>query len=291
MNPFFSVIVPVYNRAHLVAKTIDSVINQDFEGFELILIDDKSSDDSLQVLLGAAKKDARIKVLTLDENQGRCIARNEGLLSSQGDWMCFLDSDDAYYPNHLRTLYNAIQNHPKQGAFATLQLMGELETSYNMKYLKIEDAVEGNPVQLNQLCYHKSLACYFVDERLPISEDWLFLRELLLKTTVRIVNTLTCRLIEHEHRSMKTTEVQIIAYFNNYSTALFLERNKVPNNLKRSLLSNTKLLAANMLLSKGMKKESKEYLIDSLKYLKTYTNPLLYKAIIKLILAKQKIYE
>jgi hypothetical protein len=130
-----------------------------------------------------------------------------------------------------------------------------------------------------------------VDERLPISEDWLFLRELLLKTTVRIINMLTCRLIDHEQRSMKTTEVQRIAHFNIYSTDLFLERNKVPNNLKLSLLSNTKLLAANMLLSKGMKKESKEYLLDSLKYTKTYINPLLYKAIIKLILVKKKIYE
>jgi glycosyltransferase involved in cell wall biosynthesis len=281
--------MPVYNRAHLVAKTIDSVLAQEFEDFELILIDDKSSDDSLNILLEAAKKDKRISIVSLAENQGRCRARNAGLLKSTGDWLCFLDSDDAYFHNHLTIMYRAILANPAQDAFATLQLMGDIETSYKTDYLTIEDAVVGNPVQLNQLCYKRELECYFVDENLPISEDWLFLRELLLKTNIKILKTLTCQLIEHEHRSMKTTEVERIAYFNNYSTDLFLERNKVPNPLKNSLLSNNKLLAANMLLSRGIKGESKIYLLAALKYLKTYVNPLLYKALIKLVLPKEKL--
>ncbi len=288
MKPFFTIIIPVYNRADIVGKTIETVISQEFEEFELILIDDKSTDDSLEVLSKYASKDERIQVVKLAVNQGRCRARNEGLLKAKCDWICFLDSDDAYLPNHLSTIYNAIKNNPKQKAFATLQLMGDKQTVYKHANLDISDSIVGNPVQLNQLCYNRGLACMFVDERLPISEDWLFLRELLLKTKIQIQPTLTCQLIEHENRSMKTTEVEKIAYFNNYSTDLFLKRNIVSRSLKLSLLSNTKLLAANMLLSRGLKKESKKYFMDALKYLKTFTNPLFYKAVIKFVLPYQK---
>lgn len=288
MTPFFSIVIPVYNRQHFVAKAIDSVLNQEFVNFELLLIDDCSSDDSFKILSIAAQKDSRVKVHRFEQNQGRCIARNKGIREAKGRWMCFLDSDDLYLPNHLSSLFEAIQSTPSQQAFATIQLMGDKETRYKRELVTIEDAISGNPIQLNQLTYKSNLEVYFVDERLPISEDWLFLRELLLRTSIQIIPKLTCKLLEHGERSMNMTEVQRIAHFNNYSTDLFLLRNQTSQELNQKIQSNTKLLTTNMLLSHGLKRESLKYFIQSLKYVRTYSNPLFYKAITKYILPKRK---
>lgn len=99
-RPFFSVITITYDRAHLIARAIDSLLAQSFRDWELIVIDDGSTDNTLQVIAPYLSNDVRIRYYRT-ENQGPALARNEGILRSKGQYITFLDSDDEYLSEHL----------------------------------------------------------------------------------------------------------------------------------------------------------------------------------------------
>ena len=92
-KPFFSIIIPVYNREVLIRKSIQSALNQDFIDFEIIVIDDGSTDGT--ALAVKQFSDSRVKYF-YQTNQERSAARNNGVLKSKGKFICFLDSDDYY---------------------------------------------------------------------------------------------------------------------------------------------------------------------------------------------------
>jgi len=97
-----SVITPVYNSEKFIEKTIESVLNQTYEDFEYILINDKSSDNSEQIIRNYMEKDSRIKLINLEKNSGPAIARNRGIELSQGKYIAFIDSDDIWKKDKLK---------------------------------------------------------------------------------------------------------------------------------------------------------------------------------------------
>ena len=112
-NPFFSIVIPVYNRSQLVQPAIDSVLEQTFLNWELLIIDDASTDDTVSVIEEYCKKDERIKLFCQPYNQERGAARNKGIELSKGKYICFLDSDDSFRNNHLQTFFDAIERNSK----------------------------------------------------------------------------------------------------------------------------------------------------------------------------------
>ena len=114
--PFFSIIIPVYNRERFVARAIDSCIAQGFGDFEIVAVDDGSTDRSSHVI--EAYSDPRVRLVRSDGNQGRCGARNLAMENAHGKWFLFLDSDDELLPEALNTIRNRIaQATPNIGAF------------------------------------------------------------------------------------------------------------------------------------------------------------------------------
>jgi len=107
--PFLSIIIPVYNTAPYLQKCIDSIICQDFSDFEVLLVDDGSSDESGSICDEYAQRDDRIKVFH-KENEGISSARNVGLDNAKGEWVYFVDSDDEILPGGLQLLVNSIKN-------------------------------------------------------------------------------------------------------------------------------------------------------------------------------------
>lgn len=105
--PEISIIVPVYNVEKYLSECLDSILAQTFTDFELILVNDGSTDRSKPMLLDFAKKDTRIKIIS-QEFSGPSKARNTGLTVSQGDYVCFIDSDDIIARDYCRILYDAI---------------------------------------------------------------------------------------------------------------------------------------------------------------------------------------
>lgn len=99
-TPLVSVIIPTYNRAWTLKKAIDSVLDQDYKNFELIVVDDGSTDDT-EALIKTYEKS--IKVIQQPNNLGVSAARNKGISVSSGSLIAFLDSDDSWYPKKLST--------------------------------------------------------------------------------------------------------------------------------------------------------------------------------------------
>lgn len=115
MSPTVSVIIPTYNRATLLPRAIDSVIAQTYTDWELIIIDDGSTDDTTAVLESYANKlGDRLRVLN-QTNTGPCSARNRGINASRGRLLCFLDSDDEFLPNKLARQLELFDLRPELG--------------------------------------------------------------------------------------------------------------------------------------------------------------------------------
>ena len=105
--PFFSIILPTYNRALFLSRSIGSVIKQSFQDWELIVIDDGSTDHTKEVV--NSFNDPRIKYF-YQENSERSAARNKGIDQANSDWVCFLDSDDEYLPEHLEVIHKCLMS-------------------------------------------------------------------------------------------------------------------------------------------------------------------------------------
>lgn len=111
----FSIIIPNYNRAEVIPKAIRSVLNQTYTNFELIVVDDCSTDNSFQLISKIA--DERLKVYRLKKNSGAAAARNYGIEKAIGDYISLLDSDDYYDPDFLKESFNVISKSPKTVGF------------------------------------------------------------------------------------------------------------------------------------------------------------------------------
>jgi glycosyltransferase involved in cell wall biosynthesis len=117
-DPYFSIITPTYNRAKFLTKTIQSVINQSFQNWEYIIIDDASTDNSSEII--KSFNDERIVYVKNDLNIERSASRNKAISLAKGKYICFLDSDDEYLSMHLDVLYkNISENHELIGLFYT----------------------------------------------------------------------------------------------------------------------------------------------------------------------------
>lgn len=170
-TPFFSIIIPTYNRADKLDIPIKSLLNQQFKNWELIIIDDGSTDDT-NILIQAYSSN-KIHYF-YQQHQGRSAARNLGISKARGTYICFQDSDDEYLPNHLQTLYEAILQNDTYKVFRTGMLIYEkwkLSKKSNIIGIKGWNAYPFENFQT--AAFHKSLlnnksfpVAYFVNEDL-----------------------------------------------------------------------------------------------------------------------------
>ena len=116
MKPFFSVVISVYNKERYIADTLQSVLDQTFEDFEVIIVNDGSSDTSSSII--ETFSDQRITMITQD-NQGASHARNQGILKAAGTFIALLDGDDIWDAAFLESIKKRIDEHPKQSVFAS----------------------------------------------------------------------------------------------------------------------------------------------------------------------------
>lgn len=111
----FSIIIPLYNKAHTIEKTIQSVLDQTFQEFEMIIVNDGSTDEGVSKIQ-RFKKDSRIKLVD-QLNEGVSVARNNGVLLSNYDLIAFLDGDDEWLPDYLQKMKEAIEAFPDAGMY------------------------------------------------------------------------------------------------------------------------------------------------------------------------------
>lgn len=115
MKPFFSVVIPTYNRAEKLKRTIDSVVSQTFSDFEILVMDDGSTDGT-RAMMGSPL-DARIRYEWASNSGGPATPRNRGIDLARADWICFLDADDLWHPGKLERTARAIRECPTADLF------------------------------------------------------------------------------------------------------------------------------------------------------------------------------
>jgi glycosyltransferase involved in cell wall biosynthesis len=101
-NKLVSIIMPLYNAEQFIAQSIESVLKQSYKNFELLIVDDKSIDNSIKIVKKYMQEDKRIKLFFLDVNSGPAKARNKAIKEANGRYISFLDSDDIWLPNKLQ---------------------------------------------------------------------------------------------------------------------------------------------------------------------------------------------
>jgi|SRR5690554_6728650 len=124
----FSIVIPLYNKEQSVTNTLQSVLNQTFTEFEVVIINDGSTDRSVEVVEGF--NDPRIRLIH-QKNQGVSAARNKGIKEANYEWICFLDADDLWRENHLSTLRNMIETYPEYKAFCNSFIRSSEEINQN----------------------------------------------------------------------------------------------------------------------------------------------------------------
>lgn len=196
-----------------------SVLRQSFQDFEVVIIDDGSTDDTsnkLEVL--QEKYGAKIRYL-FQENEERGKARNVGIKNATGTYIVFLDSDDLMQENHLETLHKHIQQQKNLTFLATKYELRTLETGevlniplkkFQQGFYNYETLLDGNHFACNFAVRKEKLVHFFEEDRAYAStEDWIFLMRNLQEHQIFLIDELTITMIDHAGRSMKNHSLRI----------------------------------------------------------------------------------
>jgi glycosyltransferase involved in cell wall biosynthesis len=219
-RPAVSIVIATYNRAHLIAETLDSILGQTFQDFEIILVDDGSTDKTREVVAPYA---ARVQYI-VQKNRGPSAARNEGVLKAAADWIAFQDSDDLCAPTHLQTLYGYAKKHSDCGmVFANGAYLGSPEHNRDTIIPKhksrelaergvgIEDIFDKSIVRLQAALISKQAydAVGGHDESLRISMDLDLAFRLLMKYPVAYIDEVVFLYRKHEGNIGRNEELRL----------------------------------------------------------------------------------
>jgi glycosyltransferase involved in cell wall biosynthesis len=207
MSYKFSIIIPTYNRASLIAKTLHSVLNQSFEDFEVIVVDDGSTDNTESVVADFISDKVRYFRIP---NGERAKARNFGVRKAQGDFITFLDSDDLLMPHCLQEANDFLQKNPQAVFFS----LGYQIISPEGKILHKINQRKGNLAQKLVTGNHLSCIAVFVKRKIILenpfnenrdlsgTEDYELWLRLASRYALHYKNTIVASIVNHESRSV-----------------------------------------------------------------------------------------
>ncbi|MBQ8785057.1 MAG: glycosyltransferase [Alphaproteobacteria bacterium] len=173
-NTKFSLIMPTYNRKELISKSINSVLNQTYQNFELIIIDDGSTDGTEEFIKNSYPKElqsGKIKYIYKD-NEGVCKARNIGLQNAQYDWIGYVDSDNMVYPNYLEVFADGIQHNEHKVYYSQFRKISNFNITGH--YFIFEKLIEANYIDLGTIIHHRQIYKELggFDENMTRLVDW-----------------------------------------------------------------------------------------------------------------------
>jgi len=184
-SPAITVVIPAFNASTFLSETIQSVLSQTFDDWELLVIDDGSTDSTAEVVKSYLQQDDRVKLIS-QSNQGVSVARNIGIQHAKGQFIAFLDSDDRWLPNKLATHFKYFGEHSNVGVtFAKVEFISYegdktgVVASSKLSNLKPEDFLYKNPtITTSNIVVRREVFNTLVgfDANMSYSEDleWLF---------------------------------------------------------------------------------------------------------------------
>lgn len=279
MDNLFSIIMPAYNAENTIRESIISVLNQDFVDYELIVVNDGSTDHTRECV----EKFENDKIVLLNvENSGVSNARNAGIAHSTGKYICFLDSDDLWMKNHLSTLKKLIKTYPLCNAFCTSYQIRNFNGKYSipsrktLEILKTEDAEienyfefqrkNGNFLHINSFCVKKEIlavtGCFQPFEK--IGEDTDFFYRIFARYSLVVSKKITS---EYRRNPTSVTAKRVFNYrwcfLENYKS--LINDDDIKDNIKNDIImviNQYKISAARNMILEGKKKEAKLCLLN-----------------------------
>lgn len=218
---FFSIIIPTYNRSSLILNTLISIKNQNYQDYEVIIVDDGSSDDTKIVVEGFIKDNSLFDWHYFFKNNAeRGAARNYGIERAKGKWVTFLDSDDLFYPNHLQLVFDFIMNYSDAHIIHSAYEYRLDNNSFLREVNYPEDKnlnlalLEGNFISCFGMFIKSELLTEFkFDENRQLSgtEDWLLWLRLSARFQIYFQPQVSGCMIQHEGRSiLKFKELELL---------------------------------------------------------------------------------
>lgn len=203
-DPVFSVVIPTYNRAAHLHAAINSVLEQTFADFEVLVVDDGSTDDTAAIV--SAFTDHRVKYI-YQINRERGAARNNGVRNAAGRIICFLDSDDVLLPHHLQTALTAFDIAQAMQVFCTSFIIRNQNADRNILLPdNINTALtQSNVISCNGIFIRREfiLANMFSEVReLSALEDWELWLRMSALTTMHSSSEITSVIMQHDERSV-----------------------------------------------------------------------------------------
>ena len=256
-HPYFSVIIPTYNRAHLIKTTLEGVFDQTFDQFEVIVVDDGSTDQTRSVI--ESIEDPRLRYVW-QENGERGKARNRGVQLAKGNYVFFLDSDDFIQPNYLAH------------AFEQLQSLNEPEFFHIRYQLVGENTVQPAPMLSKETVYDKVIrqnqfACQFFlrkdiaadfpfleNRDLKIGEDWYVILRIGQRYPFYFSNNHLGEIRQGE-RSMEAPETAVVLQSGEILVTALQSDDQISDKILRNVKLEFNFLAA---LSASLHKQRKK---------------------------------
>ncbi len=220
LSPFFSIVIPTYNRKATIKNTIESILQQSFKDYEILVIDDGSTDGTFESLTDYYSVNPAIKIIH-QENKERGAARNNGFQHAQGVYVIFLDSDDLLLSGHLKALSEKIEEQKKPDFICTKYELYRNGKTYSSDIQHLQEGfhdyklfLTGNPLACN-ICVrrgNKNLHLFEEDRSYSIKEDWMFMLQNLRNNKFYLIDKVTIRMEDHDDRSMRSDNNLIIEH-------------------------------------------------------------------------------
>jgi glycosyltransferase involved in cell wall biosynthesis len=259
-QPFFTIIIPTYNRAALIVKTIESVLAQGFTNYEVIVVDDGSTDNTGDVVQSYISE--KLTYYKKD-NAERAVARNFGTKRAKGQYINWLDSDDLLLVDHLQVIYDFL----KANEFPDVIHTGfrheddkgkVLEVKNQFPALVSEQLLTANNFSCNNIIVKTTVALnnLFIEDRaLSASEDYNLWIRLVAQKPVLCCNTVTTIVVNHENRSvftMKNKDMLIVRFEKliNYTIADEMVSKTFASKLKYFKMQSYLVLAQTLSINK-----------------------------------------
>jgi len=216
--PKISVVMPVYNREKYLRDAVNSILNQTFQDFEFIIIDDGSTDQTPQIIDEYKKNDQRIISFQQPQNCGVVNARNKGLEMARGEYLAVMDSDDISLPHRLETQYRFLETHPNIGVVGSnvtaINATGKVITNFiNRVYLPQTPTVIRwsfcftnnviNPVVMARTDILRAVSGYSVETK-GLAEDYDLWTRVALHNNFYNIQEVLLLLRSHEFNISKT---------------------------------------------------------------------------------------
>jgi glycosyltransferase involved in cell wall biosynthesis len=216
-HPFFSIIIPTYNRSTHLKKAIASVLAQEFTNFEITVVDDGSTDDTFGVVSEFIRNDKRVKYY-FKKNEERSIARNYGINLSMGDYIGFLDSDDIVYANHLSSAYDLLlQNQFPEVCHLGYEKISEqgvvIFKRGDLNHQLADKLIKENLLHCNAIFIRRQIALQFPfinHTSAIIAEDWYVWLRLACRFKIYTSHQITSAIVEHPYRSLNKIDADVL---------------------------------------------------------------------------------